>query len=347
MKTCAFDYQLPAELIAQHPLEPRDAARLFVLRRQGGPSDHVHFRDLPDYLQPGDLLVANESRVLPARLYGRKRTGGRVEVLLLRRLDECRWQALMGGERIRAGLEVELGGPAGRAGQDRPLAALRAVVEEVRADGTRVLAFAEPPNGHLEALGVMPLPPYLHEPLADPERYQTVYARVAGSVAAPTAGLHFTPELIACLQGQGVRFAFVLLHIGLDTFRPVEVEEVEHHPMHAEWCQVPAEVAEAVQETRAAGRRVVAVGTTAARALETAAQGDTVGPWEGWTRLFIYPGYRFRAVDALVTNFHLPRSTLLMLVSAFAGRERILAAYAEAMACGYRFYSFGDAMLIL
>jgi S-adenosylmethionine:tRNA ribosyltransferase-isomerase len=324
-------------MIAQHPLEPRDASRLLVLHRDGGEVEHAHFLDLPGYLSPGDLLVANDTRVIRARLAGRKRTGGRVEVLLLRSLGGRRWEALVGGQRIRKGAQLAFGGEAG----------LFARVEELQSDGVRVLAFSEEVEPLLDTLGLVPLPPYIHEPLADAERYQTVYARVAGSAAAPTAGLHFTQGLIAALQRQGVRFAFVTLHIGLDTFRPVEVEEVAAHPMHAEWAEVPAEVAAAVQETRQAGRRVVAVGTTAVRALETAAQGGEVAPFCGWTRLFIYPGYRFRAVDTLITNFHLPRSTLLMLVSAFAGQEAIRRAYREAMAQGYRFYSFGDAMLIL
>jgi len=345
MKTSDFDYTLPEERIAQQPIEPRDASCLLVLRREDGTMEHLRFRDLPRYLQPGDLLVANESRVIPARLYGRRAaTGGAVEVLLLKRLDDRRWEALTRGRRIGRGLELAFGRPDGPA--------LTARVEEVRPDGTRVLAFAAEVEPQLEALGVVPLPPYIHEPLADPERYQTIYARVAGSVAAPTAGLHFTPHLIGDLQQQGVGFAFVVLHIGLDTFRPVEVEELEAHPMHAEWCRVPAEVAEAVLETRRAGRRVIAVGTTAVRALETAARageekGRPIAPFEGWTRLFIYSDYRFCAVDAMITNFHLPRSTLLMLVSAFAGRDRILQAYREAMERGYRFYSFGDAMLIV
>ncbi len=340
MKTADFDYHLPAEMIAQHPLEPRDASRLLVLRREGGVLEHVRFSDLPSYVHSGDLLVANDSRVLRARLRGHKRrSGGQVEVLLLRRLGGERWEVLVGGQRIREGLELILGRPEGPA--------VSARVEEVRPDGTRVVAFAADVEPLLDVLGAVPLPPYIHAPLADAERYQTIYARVAGSAAAPTAGLHFTPALLERLQHLGVRLAFVTLHIGLDTFQPVEVEEVAAHPMHAEWCSVPAEVAAAVQETRRAGGRVVAVGTTAARALETAAQDGSCSPYAGWTRLFIYPGYRFRAVDALVTNFHLPRSTLLMLVSAFAGRETILAAYAEAMRRGYRFYSFGDAMLIL
>ncbi len=344
IRTADFDYSLPQEQIAQHPVEPRDASRLLVLRREDGSTEHVHFRDLPRYLEAGDLLVCNESRVIPARIYGRRvETGGRVEVLLLRRLAGPVWEALVRGRRMRSGLRLVFEGPAG--------VTVEAQVEEVRQDGTRLLRFLEeePP---LEEVGVVPLPPYIHELLEDPERYQTVYAQVAGSVAAPTAGLHFTPRLLRQLQELGVRLAFVVLHVGLDTFRPVEEEHAEDHPMHAEWCQVPGKVVEAVRQTRAAGRRVVAVGTTAVRALETAAlageeQGQDLLPYEGRTRLFIYPGYRFRVVDVLITNFHLPRSTLLMLVSAFADREVILRAYREAVARGYRFYSFGDAMLIL
>ncbi len=341
MKTSDFDYPLPEERIAQVPVEPRDASRLLVLRRKNGTVEHAIFRDLPRYLRPGDLLVANESRVIPARLRGRRTlTGGAVEVLLLRRLDECRWEALTKGSRVRAGLSLTFALPDG--------GALEALVEEVCSDGTRVIRFPRQVEPDLEALGAIPLPPYIRTPLPDPERYQTVYARVAGSVAAPTAGLHFTPGLIETLQALGVEFAFVVLHVGLDTFRPVEVEEIERHPIHAEWCRVPSEVVEAVRATRERGGRVVAIGTTVVRALETAALArGTPEPFEGWTRLFIYPGFRFRVVDALITNFHLPRSTLLMLVSAFAGRERVLEAYREAIAQGYRFYSFGDAMLIL
>lgn len=343
MKTADFDYDLPQERIAQRPVEPRDVARLLVLSRDQGTVQHARFYDLPTYLRPGDLLVCNESRVVPARLYGHKAgTGGQVEVLLLRRLEEQRWQSLVRG-RVHPGTQLVLGSAGGPGA--------RARVVEVREDGTRVLAFAEPVGPLLERLGVVPLPPYIHESLDDAERYQTIYARVSGSVAAPTAGLHFTPALIERLQQQEVRFAFVVLHIGLDTFRPVEEEVLEDHAMHAEWCRVPPGAVKAVRQARQAGRRVVAVGTTAVRALEAAAQAappaDEIAPFEGWTRLFIYPGYHFRVVDALITNFHLPRSTLLMLVSAFAGREQILAAYTQAMAEGYRFYSFGDATLIL
>ncbi len=345
MRTSDFEYFLPEDRIAQVPVEPRDASRLMVLRRENGALEHSIFRELPRYLRPGDLLVANESRVIPARLHGRRsRTGGSVEVLLVRRLDEHRWEALVRGSRVRSGLWLTFPLPDG--------SGVEALVEEARPDGIRVLRFPEDVEKDLETLGVVPLPPYIRTPLADPERYQTVYARVAGSVAAPTAGLHFTPRLIETLQSQGVQFAFVVLHIGLDTFRPVETEELERHPMHAEWCWVPTGVAQAVQATRARGGRVVAIGTTVVRALETAAlageaSGQMLVPFEGWSRLFIYPGYRFRVVDALITNFHLPRSTLLMLVSAFAGREQVLEAYRQAIALGYRFYSFGDAMLIL
>jgi S-adenosylmethionine:tRNA ribosyltransferase-isomerase len=345
MKTKDFEYNLPKERIAQQPIEPRDASRLLILNRSDGSREHAHFRDLKRFLRDGDLLVCNESRVIPARLCGYKsETGGQVEVLLLRQLEACRWEGLTRGRRIRPGLKLDFEVP----GEPK----LQATVEDIVEGGKRVLCFSRPIGVLLEKLGVVPLPPYIHETLADPERYQTIYARVTGSVAAPTAGLHFTPSLIEQLGKKGVRFAFVVLHIGLDTFRPVDVEELEDHPMHAEWCRLPPQVVEAVLATRQAGRRVVAVGTTAVRVLEAGAQigesqGKVLAPFEGWTRLFIYPGYQFRVVDALVTNFHLPRSTLLMLVSAFAGHEMILQSYEEAVFKGYRFYSFGDAMFIL
>jgi len=351
VKTAEFDYQLPPELIAQTPVEPRDASRLLVVHRADGSLEHRHFRDLGEYLNPGDLLVLNESRVIPARLQARKvPTGGRVEILLLTRHDPCTWEALVGGRRARTGTRLRIeASPA--AGPREPLEA--EVVGETPSGG-RLIRFSAAVDDLLDALGEVPLPPYIHNPLADRERYQTVYARVRGSVAAPTAGLHFTPRLMEALQAQGVRFALVTLHIGLETFRPVQEERVEEHVIHREWCRLDEAAALAIAETRTAGRRVVAVGTTSVRVLETAAAqaeaqgaGEPVVPFEGWTGLFIYPGYRFRVVDAMVTNFHLPRSTLLMLVSAFAGRELILRAYEEAVRRRYRFYSLGDAMLIL
>jgi S-adenosylmethionine:tRNA ribosyltransferase-isomerase len=339
--TEAFDYDLPPELIAQQPLEPRDASRMLVLHRADGRLEHRHFRDLPEYLRAGDLLVANETRVIPARLFAHKiPSGGKVELLLLARRDPRRWEALVKGRRVAVGQRLALeGGPGAPQG----------IVEAITPAGGRLIAFDAPLDDILPRLGIVPLPPYIHEPLADPERYQTVYARVPGSVAAPTAGLHFTPELLERLARLGVEWTTVLLHIGLDTFRPVSEAVVEEHSIHTEYCRLTAETAEQINRAKAEGRRVIAVGTTAVRVLETAAQGAEGGvrPWDGPTNLFIYPGYRFRVVDALITNFHLPRSTLLMLVAAFASLEQIKAAYAEAVRLRYRFYSLGDSMLIL
>ncbi len=343
-----FDYHLPPDRIAQDPLEPRDSSRLLVLNRASGEIRHAVFREIGDFLEEGDLLVFNDTRVLPARLYARKRgTGGRVEILLLRRREERTWEALVGGKRVQTGASLVL------AGEKESAGAVQAEVAGDLGGSIRLLRFSQPITPRLAAFGHTPLPPYIHKKLRDPERYQTVYARDPGSAAAPTAGLHFTPELIARLEGRGVRTAFVTLHVGLDTFAPVTEQRVEDHVLHAEWIDVPARAAESVNRARAEGRRVIAVGTTSVRALESAARdaetrgGRELAAFAGDTRLFILPGYRFRAVDAMVTNFHLPRSTLLMMVSAFAGRERILRAYAEAIRLTYRFYSFGDAMLIL
>ncbi len=350
VKTAEFDYELPPELIAQTPIEPRDASRLMVVDRRTGEIIHRHFYDLPEFLRSGDLLVHNESRVIPARLFARKPTGGRVEILLLRPRADDTWEALVRGRHIRAGLHLTLlDGPDGR-----PTGAVAEVVEEGER-GMRVLSFDRPVLPLAEQVGVTPLPPYIHTPLENTERYQTVYAHTPGSAAAPTAGLHFTPELLRRLREMGVRSAFVTLHIGLDTFRPVSEERVEDHRMHTEYCVLPPEVAEQVNQAKRGGRRVVAVGTTSVRVLETAAikaqspkpKTQVVQPFEGATDLFIYPGYEFRVVDALITNFHLPRSTLLMLVAAFAGKELLDRAYAEAIRLRYRFYSFGDAMLVL
>ncbi len=351
MKTAEFDYELPPELIAQTPIEPRDAARLLVVERSNGSLAHRQFRDLGEYLNPGDLLVLNESRVIPARLHARKvPTGGRVELLLLTRHDPKTWEALVGGRRARTGTRLCIEAPAAVAAKV-PLEA--EVVGETPAGG-RLIHFAAAMDELLDALGEVPLPPYIHTPLADRERYQTIYAQTRGSVAAPTAGLHFTPQLLQRLRDQGIHFAVVTLHIGLDTFRPVQEERVEEHIIHREWCRLDEATAEAIVQARARGGRVVAVGTTTVRVLETAAQqteelgaGEPVAPFSGWTGLYIYPGYRFRLVDALITNFHLPRSTLLMLVAAFAGRDLVLRAYQEAARERYRFYSFGDAMLIV
>jgi S-adenosylmethionine:tRNA ribosyltransferase-isomerase len=346
-----FEYSLPAEYIAQEPLEPRDSSRLLVLDRPAGTVRHAIFRDVGDFLAPGDLLVFNDTRVIPARLFAEKeRSGGRVEILLLRRLEERTWEALVGGKRVRPGTRLVLGkhltGLSLR--PDRCMDGIRAQVERDLGGSRRVIRFTQPISPRLAALGSTPLPPYIHAPLRDPERYQTVYARDPGSAAAPTAGLHFTPRLIAGLRARGLGTAFVTLHVGLDTFAPITEADVAVHEIHAEWICVPEETAAAVRRTRAGGRRVVAVGTTSVRALESAVRAaDGVAAFEGDTRLYITPGYRFRAVDALITNFHLPHSTLLVMVSAFAGRQNILAAYEEAKREHYRFYSFGDAMLIL
>lgn len=351
MQTSDFDYDLPPELIAQTPIEPRDASRLLVVDRATGELAHRHFYEIGEYLRPGDLLVANRSRVIPARLFGRKpETGGAVEVLLLARRPEqgaeC-WEALVRpGRRIREGQELVFGEAGAEAA---PLLTAR-VLARTEAGG-RIVQFlptaSEPLEATLSRLGTMPLPPYIHTRLADPERYQTVYAREPGSAAAPTAGLHFTPELLARLGAQGVETAFVLLHVGLDTFRPVEVEEISEHKMHSEAIELDAATAAQINAARERGGRIVAVGTTSVRVLESLPETDPVQPYQGRTSLFITPGTRFKLVDALITNFHLPRSSLMMLVSAFAGYDLIRRAYAEALTERYRFFSFGDAMLIV
>ena len=335
MQLSDFDYVLPSERIAQAPIEPRDAARLLVLDRATDAIRHQHVRDLPDLLRPGDLLVANRSRVMPARIHGQLKGGGQAELLLLRRLAPGRWEALCRpARRLRVGDEVRVD------------AGLSVTVEVVRPEGLREVVVSShnaDPDGALLAAGSTPLPPYIRGWSGDPERYQTVFADTEGSAAAPTAGLHLTTDLIERLAGRGIGFATVILHVGLDTFRPLAEADPRAHHMHREWCVVPEQTQARIAETRADGGRIVAIGTTVVRTLESwAATGQT----EGWTDLFILPGHRFAMIDALVTNFHLPRSSLLMLVSAFAGRERILAAYAEAIRHEYRFFSFGDAMLI-
>ena len=341
MTTGDFDYELPPELIAQTPAEPRDSSRLMVVDRAAGSIEHRRFRDLPDFLREGDVAVFNDSRVFPARLYGRSASGGKVELLLLRRTEPGVWRALVRpGRRMRAGAVFVVASGGGE---------VEGEVLDVLEDGSRTVRLSD--DGRLDEIGVVPLPPYIREPLADSERYQTVYSRVAGSVAAPTAGLHFTPALLDALRDRGVELVFVTLHVGWDSFRPVSVEDVADHRMHAEQWELGARAAAAISAAKREGRRVVCVGTTAVRLLEqaaavTAAGDDAVAPGDGWASLFIYPGYRFRVIDTLVTNFHLPRSTLLMLTSAFAGRELLLRAYAEAVRERYRFYSFGDAMLI-
>ena len=357
MDIADFEYTLPPERIAQTPVEPRDSSRLLVLHRDTGAMEHRIFREIGEYLHAGDLLVANQSRVLPARLRGVKESsGGAVELLLLAvraDLGADTWEALVRpGKRIHVGQRLTFGGG--------ELAA--EVLGRTESGGrvVRLLPREDTLATTIERLGSMPLPPYIHTPLADRERYQTVYAREPGSAAAPTAGLHFTPELLARLREQGVETVFVTLHIGLDTFRPVSEATLEEHRIHSEEIELDEAAAARINAARAGGGRIVAVGTTAVRTLESAAaiaeerraaceagSGELVVPYRGRTSLYILPGHRFRAVDAMITNFHLPRSTLIALVSAFAGRERTLAAYVEAVERGYRFYSFGDAMLIL
>jgi len=339
MKTADFIYDLPESLIAQHPVEPRDHSRLMVLNRADSGIEHRHFYDLIDYLNPGDVLVINETRVIPARLLGeRVPSGGACEVFLLRQLAPKRWETLVRpGRRLREGARVSFGD--GR---------LTAVIGATTDAGGRIVDFAcaGPFEAALDALGEMPLPPYIHEKLRDRERYQTVYAKQEGSAAAPTAGLHFTPDLLDRIREKGVDVVPILLHVGLGTFRPVKVDDVEKHEMHSEYYEVTEDAANRVNAARARGSRIVAVGTTSVRTLESACEDGKLAAKKGDTHIFIYPGYRYQMVDCLITNFHLPGSTLIMLVSAFYGREKTLAAYEEAVREQYRFYSFGDAMLI-
>ena len=339
MKTHDFWYDLPEELIAQTPLLKRDTSRLLCLNKERGEVEHKIFYDIIDYLNPGDCLVMNDSRVLPARLLGHRPTGGAVEVLLLRDVGNKRWECLCKpGRKMQIGGEVLFGD-----------GELTATVVDVKEDGNRIVEFHY--EGIflevLERIGKMPLPPYIKAELQDQERYQTVYSREIGSAAAPTAGLHFTNELLDKIRAKGVKTAFVTLHVGLGTFRPVKAEEITEHHMHSELCMMSAETAEILNETKENGGRVVCVGTTSCRTLESLVNED--GTFEAkskWTEIFIYPGYTFKAMDALITNFHLPESTLVMLVSAFAGRENVLNAYNEAVRSKYRFFSFGDAMYI-
>jgi S-adenosylmethionine:tRNA ribosyltransferase-isomerase len=340
LKTSDFDYDLPTEYIAQTPIEPRDAARLMVLDRNSGSITHTNFRDIGVYLHPNDLLVLNETRVIPARLYAAKLPGrGRVELLLLNKKEDLAWEVLVGGKGLREGRQLRVeGGPMGE-------------VVAVLGGPRRLIRFHEPIEPLLADIGHVPLPPYIKTHLDDPERYQTIYAHQPGSVAAPTAGLHFTQQLIDRLVTQGVRFTTLALHIGMDTFAPVTEEDPHQHAIHTEYCQVTPKTASMINDTRRSGGRILAVGTTSVRTLESAtsyaSDGELVGAFEGATNLFILPGYEFKAVDGMITNFHLPRSSLIMLVSAFCGRERILGAYEIAKEQRYRFYSFGDAMLIL
>lgn len=339
MKKSDFNFYLPEELIAQTPLEKRDSSRLLVLDKATGAIEHHHFYDLPDYLNENDCLVLNNSRVLPARLIGKRTSGGAVELVLLRNLGDGRWECLSRpGRKTKPGTRLEFGGDE-----------LQAEVEAVVEGGNRIIRFEY--EGIflevLERLGKMPLPPYIKEELNDPERYQTVYSRELGSAAAPTAGLHFTPELLEKIAAKGVKICYVTLHVGLGTFRPVKEDDIEQHEMHSEFCIVPDDTARIVTETKQNGGRVIAVGTTSCRTLESFAKPDgTLTPSSGWTDIFIYPGYNFKCIDALVTNFHLPESTLIMLVSALAGREHVLNAYNTAVEQRYRFFSFGDAMFI-
>lgn len=341
MQTTDFDYHLPPECIAQTPLEPRDSSRLLVLERATGRLEHKIFNQIGACLHPGDLLVLNQTRVIPARIFAHKETGGRVELLLLRRKDQHTWEALVGGKGLSAGKQLRVeNGP-------------RAEIVSVLNGSERLVRFDQPIEPFFPKVGNVPLPPYIHEKLSDPERYQTVYAREPGSAAAPTAGLHFTPRLLRELEIQGITLGYVTLHVGLDTFAPVTEDNPETHKIHTEWCELPDETAELINRARANGGRVIAVGTTSVRTLESAARSarladsPKIGSYSGPTDLFILPGFQFGAVDGMITNFHLPKSTLLMLVSAFTGREAILRAYEAAKQERYRFYSFGDAMLIL
>ena len=339
MKKSDFYFDLPEELIAQTPLQARDQSRLLLLDKNSGALEHRHFYELPDFLREGDCLVLNDSRVLPARLMGARPGGGAVELVLLRDLGGDRWECLSRpGRKTKPGTKLSFGG-----------GELEALVESVAEGGNRIVRFSY--EGIflevLERLGKMPLPPYIKAELSDGERYQTVYSRELGSAAAPTAGLHFTKELLEKIEAMGVKICYVTLHVGLGTFRPVKEEEIEAHEMHSEFCVVPEETARTVSETKGRGGRVIAVGTTSCRTLESFSEADgSLAASSGWTDIFIYPGYSFKCVDALVTNFHLPESTLIMLVSALAGRKNVLEAYNTAVRERYRFFSFGDAMFI-
>ena len=334
MKTEEFYYELPQELIAQRPLKVRHNSRLLVYDRSADLITHTTFKEISNLLHPGDLLVVNITRVIPARIFGRKATGGKAEVLLLNKKDASRWEVLVGGKRIKKGNRLRFS------------ESLDGLIVEELIGSKRVIEFNQPVEEHLEKIGHVPLPPYIHEPLDNPERYQTIYAQISGSAAAPTAGLHFTSQIIRELKDKEIGFAKITLHVGLDTFAPVTEENIEEHHIHSEWCEISESCAETINSTIENGGRVIAVGTTTARTLETAAAGKRVKPFSGQTRLYIYPGYQFKIVEGMLTNFHLPGSTLLMMVSAFAGLENIKRCYHEAIEKRYRFYSFGDAMLI-
>ena len=340
MQTSDFDYHLPETSIAQTPAEPRDSSRLLILHRASNEVEHRIFSDLGDYLRAGDLLILNRTRVIPARIFAKKETGGKAEILLLRKRDDLTWEALVGGKGLRVGRKVFV--------EEN----VSAEIVEILTGSERLIKFSEPIEPYFPKVGNIPLPPYIHKKLQDPERYQTVFSRDVGSAAAPTAGLHFTPRLLDELQAKGVKFGYVTLHVGLDTFAPVTEDNPEEHKIHTEWCELPQETADLINQTKQNRGRVIAVGTTSVRTLETvgsqlANSQWPITPFIGPTSIYILPGYSFKLVDAMITNFHLPKSTLIMLVSAFAGREKILQTYALAIKEGYRFYSFGDAMLIL
>jgi len=344
MKTADFEYELPIERIAQIPTEPRDHSRLMVLQRATGSIEHRHFFEIEEYLHPGDVLVLNNSRVIPARLLGRKINGGaKVDLLLLHRAEPGIWEALAKpGRRLKKGTQIEIKSENLNSKGEHILAEVLSKTDV----GTILLHFNN--EQLLERLGTVPLPPYIHTQVRDPERYQTVYAETKGSVAAPTAGLHFTPSLMDHIKSNGIEFVFVTLHVGLGSFRPVKVEDPREHPFHQEYCKIGTEEAQKLNQAKREGRRIICVGTTTVRAVEGATGLDgEIRAYDDWNNLYILPGYQFRNLDALITNFHLPHSTLLMLVAAFTGREQILQTYGEAIRMGYRFYSFGDAMLVL
>lgn len=334
MKTEEFNYQLPKALIAQTPLPVRHTSRLLVYERSTGEITHSNFSEISRFLRVGDLLVINKTRVFPGRLFAWKDTGGKAEVLLLKRVNDTCWEVLVGGRRIDRGKKLTFA------------LNIQGEIVDVLEGSNRIIEFNQPVDDVLDQIGEMPLPPYIHEKLQDPERYQTVFSEQLGSAAAPTAGLHFSKKLMEELRQQGFDFVDITLHVGLDTFAPVTEENVEEHKIHTEWCELDEEAAEKINLAKSRGQRVIAVGTTSVRTLESAAEAGRVKPISGPTSLFIYPGYRFNVVDCMVTNFHLPQSTLLMLVSAFMGRENALRCYEKAIRERYRFYSFGDAMLI-
>ncbi len=339
MRSSDFEYALPPDLIAQRPANPRDSSRLMIFNRKTDQVEHRSFRDLPDYLQRGDALVINQTRVIPARIKGRKLPGGgSVEILLLKEINASMWETIVGGRGLNPGREIEIG------------EGILATIDADLGGSKRLVSFSSEITGLLDQIGEMPLPPYIHTPLQDKSEYQTTFATHPGSAAAPTAGLHFTPEMLFQLQAQEVQILRITLHVGLDTFAPVTEDDPSSHRIHTEWCNLDAAVAEKINAIKQLGGRVVAVGTTSVRTLESAAlagDGGDLTAFQGPTDLFILPGYSFKLVDAMLTNFHLPRSSLLMLVSAFIGRQRLLALYDDAIKRGYRFYSFGDAMLIL